>query len=135
MIYKANKESTQKDKFFFGGIIAASFAIILTLISQQNHSTAIIVSICGFAVGLPFLALMAIDVNYREISGKFIHHPFLALASALSLFGPYVGFVAAFWHVSFIAGIILAISIPLASICLLRIDTVVKSIDNPNSEI
>lgn len=134
MLKKASEISTKQDKFLFLGIIAASFSVVLSFITLESFSTARIISLGGFAVALPFLAVMTLAISYQESTGIIVHFPFIGLVSGISILGVNVGFVAAFWHVNTYVGIAALIAIISAQIIMLIGTTYASNSQNESNK-
>ncbi|HEX8918277.1 MAG TPA: hypothetical protein VF898_07225 [Chloroflexota bacterium] len=68
------------------------------------------ISILAFATALPFLAVMVL-INHAQAGYRYVSYPgYVTLAILLGQGGAFVGVVAAFWHISWVAGLLLLVS-------------------------
>ena len=108
--YEIKPEWTQQALVVYGGLIAIGVVILQALIPVQSLDLASLVSILSFAIAMPFLAIMIL-VNHAQVSYRYATYPwYITLAILLGQGGALIGVFAAFWHISWIAAILLLIS-------------------------
>lgn len=128
MLNPSKSESLKKDKFFFFGLLAATFAASLVVLNQKIYTTPLIVAASAFAVAIPSLALVVSAIYFEEVSESYVQHAGLDIASAVGIFCVYVGFVSLFWHISFIVGVIAIFSLLISTVFLMRVNKLVADV-------
>jgi len=123
-------ETAKKDKFLFYGLLAASFTSALAILSKDSFSTPLIIATCFFAAAIPALSLMVLMLNFSEQTGYKVNIPWLNYVSAAALGCSHFGFVALFWSVSWISGVIALISVVTYIVLFLRLDHLVSEVRN-----
>ena len=108
--YEVKPEWTQEALVVYGGLIAVGVVVLQALIPAQALDLPSLISILSFAIAMPFLAIMIL-VNHAQASYKYASYPwYLTLAILLGQGGAFIGVFAAFWHISWIAAVLLVIS-------------------------
>ena len=108
--YEVKPEWTQEALVVYGGLIAIGVVILQALIPAQSLDLPLQISILSFALALPFLAIMVL-VNHTQASYRYASYPrYLSLIILLGQGGAFIGVFAAFWHISWMAAVLLAIS-------------------------
>jgi hypothetical protein len=108
--YEIKPEWIQQALVVYGGLIAIGVVILQALISAPSLDLPLQVSILSFAFAMPLLAIMVL-VNHAQASYRYASYPrYLSLAIWLGQVGAFIGVFAAFWHISWIAAILLVIS-------------------------
>ncbi len=101
-----------------GGLLAISVVIVQVFISTGVFTSSkaldipALISVLAFALALPLLSLRLL-VTFEDASRKFTIKDTLGLKATywLGILAAPVGIVAAFWHISLFAGILVLVSI------------------------
>ena len=108
--YEVKPEWTQQALVVYGGLIAIGVVILQALIPAQSLDLPLQISILSFGIAMPFLAIMVL-VNHAQASYQYASYPrYLSLAILLGQGGAFIGVFAAFWHISWMAAVLLVIS-------------------------
>jgi membrane-associated HD superfamily phosphohydrolase len=108
--FEQKPEWSREALVVYGGLIGIGVVILQALIPAQHLDLPALISILAFAIALPLLTVMVL-VNHRLASYRFASYPtYLTLVIALGQGGAFVGVIAAFWHISWIAAVLLLIS-------------------------
>ena len=108
--YEVKPEWIQQALVVYGGLIAIGVVILQALIPAQSLDLPSLISILAFAIALPFLAVMVL-VNHAQASYRYASYPkYLTVVILLGQGGAFIGVLAAFWHMSWIAAVALLIS-------------------------
>jgi len=108
--YEVKPEWTQQALVTYGGLIAIGVVILQALISAQSLDLPLLISILAFAIALPLLAVMVL-VNHAQASYRYASYPkYLTVVILLGQGGAFIGVLAAFWHISWIAAALLLVS-------------------------
>lgn len=99
------------DDLVFGGLIAISLIIMQDFIASRIPDISALISVLAFATSIPLLATSVLVElilrNYKNV----IHHSFYVhFVRTGGIFGNIIGIDAAFWHISYIAGVVFLIS-------------------------
>ena len=106
--YEINPEWTRQAVITYCALIGVGIIVLQALISVPSLDLAALISIASFAVAIPILAVMVL-IYYAQSQYRYATYPwYLTLIIVLGQGGAFLGVFAAFWHVSWIAGILLA---------------------------
>lgn len=92
------------DKYYFGGLIAITLIIAQGFFTAAPLDTAQFISVIAFAVALPFLVcilLFSYDTEAQKVYTDF-HNVIGSTAVIIDV----IGITSAFWHISWIVGVI-----------------------------
>ncbi|WP_067548251.1 hypothetical protein [Nocardia crassostreae] len=100
----------RQERLMYGGLIAIGTVIIQPFLTSGSLDLTAMIAVVAFAVALPHLGVMVLieDWTMPDIYPKlrFMQQA----AKSLALGGSTLGVVAAFWHISWIAGLVMLIS-------------------------
>jgi hypothetical protein len=103
-LYETPPWKLQQTDLVYAGLASVALVFIQSYVGLAELDTAATISLLAFAVALPLLAALAV---INALQAGYRYHPFpwwMTLAVVLALGASSVGIVAAFWHVSPIAG-------------------------------
>ena len=102
---EAKAEALRQNGVIYGGLIGIAVVIIQPFLAAASLDTAAKISIIAFAVAVPLLAALIL-VNRQEVfRGRQASSVMVILAQSAGLAAACVGIVAAFWHISWVAGV------------------------------
>ena len=98
------EEAVKQDGLIYGGLIGIAVVMVQGFLEAPSRDTSARVSIIAFAVAIPLLAALVM-VNRQE-SYRRRRTPSAAVTSAkvVAQGAAFVGLVASFWHIYWIAG-------------------------------
>ena len=98
-------EALRQFGLIYGGLIGIAVVIIQPFLAAASLDTAATISIIAFAVAVPLLAALIL-VNRQEVfRGRQTSSVIVILAQSIGEAAACVGIVAAFWHISWVAGV------------------------------
>jgi O-antigen/teichoic acid export membrane protein len=108
--YQLPRTAIQESRLLLVGLIGISVVIVQALIVIGPKDPAGVIALFAFAVSLPVLGALAIvDLVFERY--RYASFPaYLNVAYFIGENGAAVGVVAAFWHVSWVAGVLVLIS-------------------------
>ena len=102
---EAKDEALRQNGLVYGGLIGIAVVIIQPFLGATSLDTAARISIIAFAVAVPLLAALIL-VNRQEVfRGRRTSSIMVVVAESVGLAAACVGVVAAFWHISWVAGV------------------------------
>jgi hypothetical protein len=108
--YEVKPEWTRQALVVYGGLIGIGIIILQALITAQSLDLAARISIVSYAVAIPLLAAMIL-INHAQTSYRYATYPwYLTIIILVGQGGAFIGIIAAFWHISPLAGILLVAS-------------------------
>ena len=107
--YEIKEEYTREASAIQAGLLTMGVIIFQALIGSGATDIPALISVWSFALALPFLAVLAM-LMLRQAKYRYASYPFyLTFAYFVGQSGAFVGIVCAFWHVSWIAGVLLLV--------------------------
>lgn len=99
------EEGLRQNGLIYGGLIGIAVVIIQPFLGAASLDTAARISIIAFAVAVPLLAALIL-VNRQEVfRGRQTSSVMVTVAQSIGEAAAVVGMVAAFWHISWVAGV------------------------------
>ncbi|WP_157513891.1 hypothetical protein [Nocardia concava] len=100
----------RQDRLMYGGLIAIGTVIVQAFLTASSMGVAAMIAVIAWAVALPHLGVMVLVEDWPVPAGYPRLGILTSVAKSLGLGGACVGVVAAFWHVSWIAGVVILAS-------------------------
>ena len=97
----------ERDKWMFGAFVAVSLFILQAFIPLGLVDIPVTVSVLAFAATLPVNVLFVLLTNVDAHINKSAHH-YIGWATVI---GTLIGIDAAFWHFSWIVGVVFSVSL------------------------
>ena len=108
--YEVKPEWIQQALVVDGGLIAVGVVILQALLPTQSLDVPAAISILAFAIAIPLLGTIIV-LNHSQATYRFASYPwYYNMAISLGQGSAFVGVVAAFWHLSWIASALLIVS-------------------------
>lgn len=102
---EANDEGLRQTGVIYGGLIGIAVVIIQPFLAAASLDTAATISIIAFAIAIPLLAALIL-VNRQEVfRRRRTSSVMVTVAQSVGQAAAFVGIVAAFWHISWVAGV------------------------------
>ena len=111
-LYPVRPEWTRDDDLMNGGLIAIGAIVVQAFLSRgAGLETSAFVSILAFALAIPLLVAL-IFLNHLQADWKEAPYPrYLVAARVIAQGSAVVGVIAAFWQLSWLAAVVIVISI------------------------
>ncbi len=108
--YEVKEEWSRQTSAIQAGLITIGLIIFQALIGIDAPDIPALISLWSFALALPLLAALMM-INLTQAKYRYATYPFyLVLAYVAGQSGAFIGIVGAFWHVSWIAGVLFLVS-------------------------
>jgi type III secretory pathway component EscS len=112
--FELREEYTRESNLILAGLIGISVVIVQALIGIHASDLPATIALLAFAIALPMLGMLVI-LNALYAKYRYASFPlYLTIAYFLGEGGAALGVVAAFWHLSWVAGALIVVSIFLA---------------------
>jgi len=103
-------EWLQQDNLIYVGLIGIGVVIMQPFIASARLDLPSIISVLAFSLAIPLLAGLMM-LNLAQSLHKYVTYPwYLVFARAVGQGSAFFGVAAAFWHVLWIAGVVVAVS-------------------------
>ncbi len=108
--FELKEEYIRQSNSILAGLIGISVVIVQSLIAIKATDLPAVIAILAFAIALPMMAALVM-VNSLLARHRYASFPgYLTLAYFVGEGGAAVGVVAAFWHLSWVAGVLVVVS-------------------------
>ncbi|HEY7754761.1 MAG TPA: hypothetical protein VID69_00885 [Actinomycetota bacterium] len=89
----------------YGGLILIGLYMVQPFLVAPSLDTSAMISVIAFAVAIPLLAALVLLNRQETFRGRRTTSRTVAVAHGLAQSAAFVGIVAGFWHISWIAGV------------------------------
>lgn len=100
----------RQDNLTYGGLIAIGTVIIQPFLTVSSLDLTAMIAVISFAIALPHLAVMVLIEDWPSPEGYPSLRLLPSIAKSLGLTFSMIGIGAAFWHISWIAGVVVSVS-------------------------
>jgi hypothetical protein len=98
------REWLRQDNLIYGGLIGVGVLAIQPFLAAESVDGSALTSVIAFSIAIPLLAALVL-VNHQEgFRGRRSPSVIATIARVVALNSAFVGLVAAFWHITWIAG-------------------------------
>lgn len=102
---QTGEESLRQSGVIYGGLIAVAVLMVSGFIGASSLDTSARVSTIAFAVATPLLAALVLINRQEAFRGRRSTSLSVTLAQVIAQLAAFVGLVAAFWNVTWVAGV------------------------------
>lgn len=102
----AQREWIRQSNLIYGGLGAAGLVVVQPFLTAESLDPSAMVCVVAFAVSLPLLAALLVLNWQEEFRRRASKSGLVEVAKAIAQGSAFVGVVAAFWHISMVAGIV-----------------------------
>jgi len=88
----------------YGGLIAIGMIIVQPFLAAASLDLSAMICVVAFAVAIPLLAALILLNRQEAFRHQFAHSGLVSVGIAVAQLSAFVGVVAGFWHIHWIAG-------------------------------
>jgi hypothetical protein len=100
-------EGLRQQGLIYGGLIGIAVVMVQPFLIATSLDTSATICIVAFSVAIPFLAALVL-VNRQEVfRGRRTPSVTVTLTQAIAQLAAFVGIVAGFWHITWVAGVVM----------------------------
>ncbi len=99
------QEALRQLGLIYGGLILIGLYMMQPFLTAPSLDTSAKVSIIAFAVAIPLLAALVLVNRQEAFRGRLTPSVTVTVARAVAQGAAFVGIVAGFWHITWIAGV------------------------------
>lgn len=96
----------QQNKLIYGGLIGIGIVVVQPFITETDLDVSATICVVAFGLAIPLLAILLMVGQLPTVR----HTRSVNALKGLGVLGGCVGVVAAFWHVLWIAGVVVLVS-------------------------
>ena len=98
-------EEVRQRGLIYGGLIGIAVVMVQGFLEAPSHDTSARLSVIAFSVAIPLLAALVM-VNRQEVfRRRWTPSVSVTIAQVIAQSAAFVGIVASFWHIDWIAGV------------------------------
>lgn len=108
------REWIRQNNVIYGGLIGVGLVIVQPFLTEAPLNPGATVTVLAFAVAIPLLAALVMINQQETFRGRSSTSASLNVARAIAMLASATGIVAAFWNMSWVAGVVVIAGIVLA---------------------
>jgi len=102
---KLEQEWLRQTNLIYGGLIAIGVYMVQPFLTASSLDASAKISIVAFAVSIPLLAALVMVNRQEAFRSRLTPSVTVTVARAVAQAAAFVGMVAGFWHITWIAGV------------------------------
>ena len=100
-----SQEVVRQQGFIYGGLILIGVYMVEPFLTAPSLDASAKISILAFAVAIPLLAALVMVNRQEAFRGRRTPSVMVTVAQAVAQSAAFVGIVAGFWHITWVAGV------------------------------
>jgi hypothetical protein len=104
------REWLGQGNLIYGGLITVGVLIVQPFLTATSLDLAATISVIAFAVSIPILAALMLVNREETFRGRRTPSKLVAIGNGVGQSAAFIGIVAAFWHITWIAGVVVLVS-------------------------
>ena len=100
-----SQEMLRQQGLIYGGLILIGVYMVEPFLTAPSLDVSATISILAFAVSIPLLAALVMVNRQEAFRGRRTPSVMVTVAQAVAQSAAFVGIVAGFWHISWVAGV------------------------------
>ena len=100
-----SQEMLRQQGLIYGGLILIGVYMVEPFLTAPSLDASATISILAFAVSIPLLAALVMVNRQEAFRGRRTPSVMVTVAQAVAQSAAFVGIVAGFWHITWIAGV------------------------------
>jgi hypothetical protein len=94
----------------YGGLITVGVLMVQPFLTAPSLDLAASISVIAFALAIPILAALMLVNREETFRGRRTPSRLVAVGNGLGQSASFVGIVAVFWHITWVAGVVVLVS-------------------------
>lgn len=100
----------QQNNMIYVGLIGIGIVLVQPFLTEDSHDASALICIGAFALAMPLLAFLMM-INQMQSAHRYAASTrYVSAIQGIALLSGCTGVVAAFWHMSWVAGVIILVS-------------------------
>jgi len=100
-----SQEVLRQQGLIYGGLILIGVYMVEPFLTAPSLDASATISILAFAVSIPLLAALVMVNRQEAFRGRRTPSVMVTVAQAVAQWAAFVGIVAGFWHITWVAGV------------------------------
>jgi hypothetical protein len=103
-------EGLRQQGLIYGGLIGIAVVMVQPFLIATSLDTSATICVVAFSIAIPFLAALVM-VNRQEVfRGRRTPSVTVTVTQAIAQLAAFVGIVAGFWHITWVAGVVMLVA-------------------------
>jgi hypothetical protein len=103
---EGGEEAVRQSGLIYGGLIGIAVVMVQGFLEAPSHDTTARVSVIAFSVAIPLLAALVLVNRQETFRRRKTPSVGVTIAESVAQGAAFVGLVAGFWHIDWIAGVV-----------------------------
>lgn len=99
------EEAVRQQGLLYGGLIAIAVVMIQPFLTAASLDTSAKTCVVALSVAIPLLAALVMVNRHEAFRRRFTPSITVTITQAVAQFAAFVGIVAGFWHITWVAGV------------------------------
>jgi hypothetical protein len=104
------EEWLRQNNLAYGGLIGVGVVMVQQFLTASSLDLSAKICVVAFAVAVPLLAALVMVNRQEAFRRRATRSAFVAATKGVAQFCAFAGVVAAFWHIMWIAGVVILVS-------------------------
>jgi hypothetical protein len=104
------REWLGQTNLIYGALITVGVLIVQPFLTAPSLDLAATISVIAFAVAIPLLAALILVNREETFRGRRTPSRLAAVGNGVGQSAAFIGIVAAFWHITWVAGVVVLVS-------------------------
>ena len=100
------REWLRQNSLIYGGLIAIGTIMLQPFLTATLLDLSAKICVVAFAASIPLLAALVVVNNQEAFRGRSSKSRIVSIARAIAQLGAFIGVAAGFWHILWIAGVV-----------------------------
>jgi hypothetical protein len=101
----AGEEALRQTGVISGGLIGVAVLMIQPFLAATSIDVSAKISVIAFAIAIPLLAALVMVNRQEAFRGRRTTSVIVVIAQSIAQLAAFIGLVAAFWHINWVAGV------------------------------
>lgn len=101
------KEWLEQNALAYGALIGTAVLMVQPFLTAPSLDLAAMISVIAFAVAIPLLAALILVSRQETFHGRRTMSTLVTISQGVAQGAAFIGLVAAFWHIHWVAGVVL----------------------------
>ncbi|MFC7623468.1 hypothetical protein [Microlunatus sp. GCM10028923] len=105
------REGIRQNNLMYGGLVGVALIMVQPFLTTGLDGLSATICVFAFAAAVPLLAALILITEQEKFRGRPSNSRFVEVIRSLAVLASLIGLAAGFWHMSWIAGVIVLVSI------------------------
>ncbi|MFC6085983.1 hypothetical protein [Sphaerisporangium aureirubrum] len=108
--WKQSEGWLQQDNLIYLGLIGLGIVLVQPFLTVESLDTSAMVCVLAFSISIPLMAFLIMINQLQTQHRHTTYSNYLALTKTVAVLSACAGVVAAFWHITWLAGVVVSVA-------------------------